>query len=76
MNPTQNDRLIAIKYLQQARELISLATYQMESDDIVLDEIKNAEECALWDLLNKSAEVIEILAKERYRLIKDCQDYV
>jgi hypothetical protein len=70
MNPTQNDRLIAIQYLQEARELISLATYRMESDDKVIDEVKNPEECALWDLLHQSAEVIEILAKERYRLIQ------
>jgi hypothetical protein len=63
------DLLIAIEYLQGAKERISLATYRMETDSLVLDSEKNPIECALWDLMHQTRNVTEMLVKERFKIL-------
>ena len=68
------DLLIAIEYLQDAKERISLATYRMETDSLVLNSEKNPIECALFDLMHQSRIVTEMLAKERFKILNSTQN--
>jgi hypothetical protein len=70
MQPSNDDRLIAITHLQKAKELINNAIYQMESEDVILDSEKNPEECALWDLRDKIYEVTELIASTRFKTLE------